>query len=424
MTLPELPRFDQLDVDNRRVLVRVDFNVPLRAPENGEGGQVVGDDTRIQASLPTLRELLRRNARLIVCSHLGRPDPKVGFDPALSMEPIGRRLAELLELEVRLPDEVVGDGVTKLVNDTRAGQVVLLENLRFHPGEERNDPEFARALAKLCDVYVNDAFGASHRAHASVVGVPEIIHDHAPGLLMTRELEALRKLVDQLEHPFVALVGGAKVSDKIGILVALTERLKAGDSIAIGGAMANTFLLARGASLGASRVERDRLNDCKRVFEKAAARDVHVLLPVDLRCGSSLKDDHAQVVAVDDGVPEGRMALDIGAVTEKQFAATIAKAKTLFWNGPMGVFENPAFASGTMAMARAVAGCPGYTVVGGGDSVAALNESGLADKVDHVSTGGGASLEFVEGRELPGVLALAPWVDPTFRGERDRSEET
>ncbi len=416
MPLPELPRFDQLDVDNRRVLVRVDFNVPLRT---ANGGQEVADDTRIQAALPTLRDLLSRNARLVVCSHLGRPDPKIGFDPALSMEPIARRLAELLELEVRLPDEVVGDGVTKLVNDLRAGQVVLLENLRFHAGEERNDPEFTRALAKLCDVYVNDAFGASHRAHASVVGVPEIIHDHAPGLLMTRELEALRRLVDNLEHPFVALVGGAKVSDKLGVLVALTERLKAGDSILIGGAMANTFLLARGASLGASRVERDRLNDCKRVFDKASARDVHVLLPVDLRCGGSLTDEVAQVISVDNGVPDGQMALDIGAVSERLFAATIAKAKTLFWNGPMGVFENPAFASGTMAMAQAVADCPGYTLVGGGDSVAALNQSGRASSVDHVSTGGGASLEFIEGRELPGVVALAAWVDPTFRGSEE-----
>lgn len=419
MPLPQLPRFDELDVDNRRVLVRVDFNVPLRA---GDGGQVVADDTRIQAALPTLRELIRHNARLIICSHLGRPDPERGFDPKLSMEPIGRRLAELLGVEVRLPDEVVGDGVTKLVNDTRAGQIVLLENLRFHPGEERNDPEFARALAKLCDVYVNDAFGASHRAHASIVGVPELVHDHAPGLLMTRELEALSRLVDNLEHPFVALVGGAKVSDKVGVLVALTERLVAGDSVLIGGAMANTFLLARGASLGNSRVERDRLSDCKRVFDKAAARDVHVLLPVDLRCGAALTDEQAQVISVDNGVPEGLMALDIGAVTERLFATTIAKAKTLFWNGPMGVFENPAFASGTMAMAKAVAECPGFTVVGGGDSVAALNASGRTDAVGHVSTGGGASLEFIEGRELPGVVALAAWVDPTFRGSPEDHE--
>jgi phosphoglycerate kinase len=400
MPLPTLPSFESLDVDNRRVLVRVDFNVPLR----GRGdAREVADDTRIRASLPTIEALLARDARLIICSHLGRPKGK--FDPEQSMGPVAGRLAELLKRPVRLPDEVVGDGVTKLVNDTRAGEVVLLENLRFHPGEESND--LARALAKLCDAYVNDAFGASHRAHASVVGVPALIRDHAPGLLMTAELHALGRLVDNIERPFVAVVGGAKVSDKLGILVALTERLAAGDAIVIGGAMANTFLLARGHELGASLVERDRLNDCKRVFDKAAARDVRVLLPVDLRCGAALDSRTAQVVTIDDGVPEGRMALDIGPRSEVSFAGAIAKAKTLFWNGPMGVFENKAFASGTMAVAAAVAGCEGYTVVGGGDSVAALNESGKADAIDHISTGGGASLEFVEGQELPGVVALA-----------------
>ena len=401
MPLPTLPSFESLDVDNRRVLVRVDFNVPLR----GRGdAREVADDTRIRASLPTIEALLARDARLIICSHLGRPK---GFDPEQSMGPVAGRLAELLKRPVRLPDEVVGDGVTKLVNDTRAGEIVLLENLRFHPGEEANDPEFARALAKLCDAYVNDAFGASHRAHASVVGVPALIRDHAPGLLMGAELHALGRLVDNIERPFVAVVGGAKVSDKLGILVALTERLAAGDAIVIGGAMANTFLLARGKELGASLVERDRMHDCKRVFDKAAARDVRVVLPVDLRCGAALDSRDAKVISAEDGVPEGLRALDIGPRSESMFAGVIAGAKTLFWNGPMGVFENPAFAAGTMAVAAAVAACPGYTVVGGGDSVAALNESGKADAIDHISTGGGASLEFVEGRELPGVVALA-----------------
>src|SRR5690606_3527661 len=268
-------------------------------------------------------------------------------------------------------------------------------------------PEFAKALAKLCDAYVNDAFGASHRAHASVVGVPKLIREHAPGLLMAAELDALRKLVEDIAHPFVAVVGGAKVSDKLGILVALTERLTAGDAIVIGGAMANTFLLARGHALGKSRVEPELLGDCKRVFDKAAARDVRVVLPTDLRCGSSLKSDDARVIAVDDGVPEGMLALDIGPRSETGFAAVLRAAKTVFWNGPMGVFENPAFASGTLAVANAVAECSGFTVVGGGDSVAALNASGRADAIDHISTGGGASLEFVEGRELPGVYALA-----------------
>jgi phosphoglycerate kinase len=402
MSLPALPSFESLDVDNRRVLLRVDFNVPLRG--HGEAREVA-DDTRIRASLPTIEALLARDARLILCSHLGRPKGK--YDPEQSLAPIAGRLAELLNRPVRLPDEVVGDGVTKLVNDTRAGEIVLLENLRFHPGEEANDPELARALAKLCDAYVNDAFGASHRAHASVVGVPALVRDHAPGLLMAAELAALGRLVDNIERPFVAVVGGAKVSDKLGILVALTERLAAGDAVVIGGAMANTFLLAQGRELGASLVERDRLQDCKRVFDKAAARDVRVLLPVDLRCGAKLDSREAEVVDVEAGVPEGKLALDIGPRSEARFAGIIAGAKTLFWNGPMGVFENPAFASGTMAVAHAVASCSGYTVVGGGDSVAALNESGKADAIDHISTGGGASLEFVEGRELPGVVALA-----------------
>lgn len=402
VAMPSMPSFDELDVDNRRVLVRVDFNVPLRG--HGDGREV-SDDTRIRAALPTLRALLERDARLIVCSHLGRPKGK--FVEDLSMGPVAGRLAELLGRPVRLPDEVVGDGVTKLVNDTRAGELVLLENLRFEPGEEANDLEFARALAKLCDAYVNDAFGASHRAHASVVGVPQLVRDHAPGLLMTAELGALGRLAEGIEHPFVAVVGGAKVSDKLGVLVALTERLSAGDAIVIGGAMANTFLLARDRELGGSLVERDLISECKRVFDKAGARDVRVILPVDLRCGTGLDSSDARIVPVADGVPQGSLALDIGPRSEASFAGVVATAKTVFWNGPMGVFENPAFAQGTLAMAQAVADCPGYTLVGGGDSVAALNNSGRAGDIDHVSTGGGASLEFIEGRELPGVLALA-----------------
>lgn len=403
MTVPVLPSFEELDVDNRRVLVRVDFNVPLRG--TGDAREVA-DDTRIRAALPTIEALLARDARLVICSHLGRPKGK--FNPELSLGPVAGRLSELLKRPVRLPDEVVGDGVTKLVNDTRAGEIVLLENLRFEPGEQANEPVFAQALAKLCDAYVNDAFGASHRTHASVVGVPALVRDHAPGLLMTRELEALGRLVQGIQRPLVAIVGGAKVSDKLGILVALTERLAAGDAILIGGAMANTFLLARSHELGASLVERERLHDCKRVFDKAGARDIRVLLPFDLRCGQTLDSRRAQVVDIEDGVPLGQLALDIGPRSETIFAQAIARAQTVFWNGPMGVFENPTFASGTMAVAEAVAACPGYTVVGGGDSVAALNTSGRAESIDHISTGGGASLEFIEGRELPGVVALAP----------------
>lgn len=390
---------NDLDVDNRRVLVRVDFNVPLT-----KDGQV-RDDTRIRAALPTLRALRERGARLVVCSHLGRPKGQV--NPALSMEPVGARLAELLEVEVKLADEVVGDGVTKLVADSRAREVVLLENLRFHPGETKNDPALSQALAALCDAYVCDAFGACHRAHASVVGVPSLVHDKAAGLLLESELRSLSRLVEEPAKPFVAIVGGAKVSDKLGVLVALVERLSAGDTVIIGGAMANTFLAAQGHELGASLLERDRTGDAQTVLTKASARDIQVILPTDLRVGAGIEAAKARVHGLADGaLAEGEMALDIGPRTAERCANAIAKAAMLLWNGPMGLFENPAFAEGTLAVARAVAACEGFCVVGGGDSVAAVQQSGVADRIDHVSTGGGASLEFIEGKTLPGVAAL------------------
>jgi len=393
-----LSTLDRLDVNNRRVFVRVDFNVPLK---DGK----VRDDTRIRASIPTIENLRSRGARLILASHLGRPDGEV--DPKYSMEPVGARLAELLGCEIRLPDEVVGDGVTKLVHDTRAGQIVLLENLRFHPGETKNDPAFAQALASLCDAYVNDAFGASHRAHASIVGIPNLVAEKAAGLLLQAEVEALGRVIHRPEHPFVTVIGGAKVSDKLPVLLAILERLRPGDSILIGGAMANTFLASAGLNVGASLHEPDRFADCKSLLTRAEARDVRVLLPTDLRVGVGTKATSARVVQVVDGqLADGEMALDIGPATAARFRAAIGGAKMVLWNGPMGLFENPAFAEGTLATARAVADCGGFTVVGGGDSVAALHESGLADKIGHVSTGGGASLEMIESGSLPGIDVL------------------
>jgi phosphoglycerate kinase len=404
MTVRRFSTLDELDVDNRRVLVRVDFNVPLAKAKDGE--RVVRDDTRIRETLPTLRALRERGAKLVVCSHLGRPEGK-GHEPEYSMEPVAARLAELLEVEVKLADEVVGDGVTKLVADTRAGEVVMLENLRFEAGETKNDPKLSAALAALCDAYVNDAFGASHRAHASVVGVPKLVAASAAGRLLEAELRALSRLVEAPVRPFVAIVGGAKVSDKLGVLVALVERLVAGDTLVIGGAMANTFLAAQGHALGASLMETDRWKDAERVLAKAAARDVTLVLPTDLRVATSLEATEARVVSVAnfDLDPKER-ALDIGPATAERCAAVIAKAAMVLWNGPMGLFENPVFAEGTLAVARAVAECPGFTVVGGGDSVAAVQQAGVGGRIDHVSTGGGASLEFIEGKTLPGVAAL------------------
>jgi phosphoglycerate kinase len=324
------------------------------------------------------------------------------------MESVGHRLSEHLDCDVRMPvDEVVGDGVTKLVNDARSGDVVLLQNLRFDPGETKNDPKFSQALAALADAYVNDAFGASHRAHASVVGLPLLCGDKAAGLLLARELEALSRLVGAPAKPFVAVVGGAKVSDKLGVLVAVIDRLAKGDAVVIGGAMANTFLAAAGQDLGGSLQEADRHGDCKTIIAKASARDIALLLPTDVLVGSGVDATRARAVRLGAGpLAPTEMALDIGPDTAERFGEVIRRAKTLFWNGPMGLFENEAFASGTQAVAQAVADCPGFTVVGGGDSVAALNRSGLEGRVSHVSTGGGASLEFVEGKTLPGVTAL------------------
>ncbi len=385
----------ELDIAGRRLFIRVDFNVPL-TPEGK-----VSDDTRIRESLPTIKLAIEKGARVILASHLGRPKGKV--DKKYTLEPVAARLAELLDADVSLTDEPVGDGARKVVNDLHAGAVALLENLRFSPAEEANDETFSRALASYADVYVNDAFGTAHRAHASTAGITKFVADKGMGLLMEREVKFLGKLLDDVERPFVAIIGGAKVSDKIGVLDNLLERV---DQMLIGGAMANTFLKAKGGQLGRSLVEEDKLALARAFLKKAEESNVDVLLPRDVVAAAGIKSDAGRVVQAM-MVPEDLAALDIGPETARGFADAIARAKTIFWNGPMGVFESAPFAGGTMAVAKAVAAAPGaLSVVGGGDSVAAIHMSGLSDKITHISTGGGASLEFLEGKKLPGLAAL------------------
>jgi phosphoglycerate kinase len=390
-----------LPVEGKRVFLRVDFNVPLGKPD-GAGRRAVTDDSRIQASLRTIRHLVERNARLVVASHLGRPKGKPS--PEYSLEPVAAHLAELLEMDVTLADEPVGDGARKVVADLRDGQIAMLENLRWSPGEEANDDGFARALASYADIYVNDAFGAAHRAHASTVGMIPHVTDAGAGFLMYDEVDKLSRLLGDVDRPYLAILGGAKVSDKIEVLEALLGRV---DVIAIGGAMANTFLKAKGLELGASLVEEDKLPVARNFLRKASEAKVQVRLPVDLVVASSFEAEAGSPIAVDQVKPD-QMALDIGPASARAYGDDIARARTLFWNGPMGVFERPPFAAGTLAVARAVAeNRLAYTVVGGGDSVAAVNQAGVADRISHVSTGGGASLEFIQGLTLPGIEALA-----------------
>jgi phosphoglycerate kinase len=385
----------ELDIGGRRVFIRVDFNVPL-TPEGK-----VSDDTRIRESLPTIKLAIEKGARLVLASHLGRPKGKV--EKKYTLEPVAARLAELIDADVALTDEPVGDGARKVVNDLKAGAVALLENLRFSPGEEANDEAFSRALASYADVYVNDAFGTAHRAHASTAGITTFVAARGMGLLMEREVKFLGQLLGEVERPFLAIIGGAKVSDKIGVLDNLLGRV---DQILIGGAMANTFLKAKGGQLGRSLVEEDKLALARSFLRKAEESNVDVLLPRDAVAAAGIKAETGRVVQAM-LVPEDLAALDIGPETARGFADAIARAKTIFWNGPMGVFESDPFAAGTLAVAKAVAGAAGaLSVVGGGDSVAAVHKSGLGDRITHISTGGGASLEFLEGKKLPGLAAL------------------
>jgi phosphoglycerate kinase len=394
-----LPGLGDLAVGHRRVIVRCDFNVPL---ENGR----IADDMRISASLPTIEALLESDARLALCSHLGRPKGKVVEE--LRMRPVGERLDELLDVDVRVIDETIGGGPREACASETP--VVLLENLRFHPGEESNDPEFADALAELGDAYVNDAFGSSHRAHASVVGVPERLPS-AAGLLLAEEVDQLGRLLGDADHPFVAILGGAKVSDKLGVIRNLLHRV---DALVVGGAMAFTLLAARGQDVGRSRVEADRVDEVAGVLKEADAAGVEVWLPDDVVAAVSPEKgaDHDTVKLSDIG---DRLGVDIGPLTARTFSQVIIGARTILWNGPVGIFEIEEYSGGTRAVAEAVAKATAqgaYTVVGGGDSAAALKEFGMTEAVSHVSTGGGASLEFLEGRDLPGIAALRK-EDPT-----------
>ena len=388
---------DDLQLTGKRVFVRVDFNVPLDEQRN------VTDDTRIREALPTLRRVLQMGGKLIVASHLGRPK---GVDPKLSLEPAARVLSELLgkPYEVLLADDCVGDGVRKMVKDQTPTQVVLLENLRFHKEEEANDPAFARALAENADVWVMDAFGTAHRAHASTAGMAPFVKERAAGYLMVKELEFLGKLLKSPAMPYVAVLGGAKVSDKIKVIENLLPRVS---SLIVGGAMAYTFLKAQGVEVGKSRVEADKLDVARRALEAADRLGKAVVLPID-HIASTDPTGNAPIREVKErALPAEMMGLDIGPRTRALFAEHLRPAHTVLWNGPMGLFEVAAFAAGTKAVAETIAGLKdATTVVGGGDSAAAVHEFGLAKKMSHVSTGGGASLEFLEGKELPGVKAL------------------
>ena len=377
------------DLDGKRVLVRVDFNVPL-----ADGA--VSDDMRIRAAVPTIEELRRRGARLVLASHLGRPKDR---EPSLSLAPVAERLGELIEAPVRLAPGVVGEEVSRAVDELGDGDVLLLENVRYEPGETKNDPDLARSLASLADVYVDDAFGAAHRAHASTEGVARLLDERAAGLLLEREVSTLLGVLEDPARPLVSVLGGAKVSDKIAVI----ERfLETADTIIIGGAMCFPFLAAQGHSVGDSVCADEDVELAKRILDGADLR-----LPVDLVVGDRFAAD-AETRTIDGvDVPDGWMGLDIGPKTARAYSEVIAQAGTVFWNGPMGAFELEPFAAGTRAVAEAVAAAPGTTVVGGGDSAAALRQFGLEDQVTHLSTGGGATLELIEGKQLPGVEALA-----------------
>ncbi|HAN43902.1 MAG TPA: phosphoglycerate kinase [Ruminococcaceae bacterium] len=382
-----------IDVKGKRVLVRCDFNVPIK-----DG--VITSDKRIRESLPTIKYLLDNNAKVILCSHLGRP--KEAFDPAASLAPVAAKLSELLGKEVKMAKDVVGESAKSIAASLKEGEVELIENVRYHKEETKNDPAFAKELASLAEIYVNDAFGSAHRAHASTAGVA----DYLPavcGFLIQKEIEVMGKALEDPKRPFVAILGGAKVSDKIGVITNLLEKV---DTLIIGGGMAYTFMKSKGYNIGTSICEDDKLELAADILKKAEAKGVKFLLPVDNKVGDKYDENCETKVVPSTSIPDGWMGLDIGPESEKLFADAVKGAGTVIWNGPMGVFEWEKFASGTCAVAKAVAESGAISIIGGGDSTAAVVKLGFSDKMTHISTGGGASLEFLEGIELPGIAAL------------------
>ncbi len=389
---------DKVELKGKRVLVRVDFNVPLDENLN------ITDDTRIVESLPTIKKIISEGGKAILMSHLGRP--KGGPNPKYSLKPTAQRLSELLGKDVKLAPDCIGEDVKSMVNQMKEGDVLILENVRFHPEEEKNDPEFAKKLAELGDVYINDAFGSAHRAHASTEGVTKYIKVSAAGYLMQKELEYLGAAVSDPKRPYTAILGGAKISGKIDVINNLLDKV---DTLIIGGGMAFTFFKAQGKEIGKSLLEEEKIELAKEVLQKVQSTGVKFILPVDVIVASEFSNDSPSKVVSVDSIPADKMGLDIGPETIKLFSDEIMKSKTVVWNGPMGVFEFDNFAKGTFAIAQALADATRkgvITVVGGGDSAAAIAKAGLKDKVSHVSTGGGASLEFLEGKVLPGVAAL------------------
>ena len=384
---------EDIDVKGKKVLVRCDFNVKM---EDG----VITSDKRIVASLPTINYLLEHGAKLILCSHLGRP--KGEFKPEFSLAPVAARLGELLGIEVKMAKDVIGESAKALAADLKEGEVLLLENVRFHKEETKNDPEFSKALASLAEIYVNDAFGSAHRAHCSTTGVADYL-PAVGGFLIRKELEYIGGALESPKRPLVAILGGAKVSDKIGVITNLMEKV---DTLIVGGGMAYTFFAAQGHTVGTSICEEDKIDLAKEMMAKAKEKGVNFLIPIDNRVGLEYKADTEHKVVDSDDIPDGWMGLDIGPKTEKLFSDAIKGAGTVIWNGPMGVSEWENFASGTIAVATAIAESGAISIVGGGDSAAAVQKLGFADKMSHISTGGGASLEFLEGKDLPGVVAL------------------